>query len=50
VWSGMNKISWADKNYIRIATPKDYFERSLTEEQEAIAYKNIFWLKESLGQ
>lgn len=48
VWSGMNNIDWSDSNYMRIKTPVDYFERELNEKQEALSYKNIFWLKDLL--
>lgn len=49
VWSAMNQIKWNEGNFIRIKTPKDYFERQLTEQQEALALNNIFWFESLLN-
>ena len=46
VWSAMNNISWSDGNYARIKTPRDYFDRTISEKEEALVYKNIFWFRD----
>lgn len=47
-WSAMNNISF-DEEYRRIPTPKDYFQRTMTEEQIALAKENISILSKYLN-
>lgn len=49
VWSAMNEIDWYKGNFNRIPTPKDYFEREITEDQQNIALSNIKFLKEVIN-
>lgn len=48
IWSAMNKFDWKEGNFTRIKTPQDYFDRTLSEDEEALAYKNIFWFQDLL--
>tara|TARA_R110000803_G_scaffold18998_7_gene50246 strand:+ start:1141 stop:1917 length:777 start_codon:yes stop_codon:yes gene_type:complete len=45
VWSAMNKQSWAQGHFNRIATPSDYFERTVTDEQAQVADENMEWIQ-----
>lgn len=45
VLAGMNNISWHEGNFERIPTPKDYFLRTISEEEIALAESNIGFLK-----
>lgn len=45
VWSAMNGIDWNAGNFERIATPLDYFERDVTDEQVELATSNISLLR-----
>lgn len=49
IWSAMNNICWDCKQFKRIKTPKDYFERIITEEQLILAKENINWFKNLLN-
>lgn len=46
VWSGMSGIEWYKGDFTRIPTPKDYFDRNITEEQQQTSLSNINFLKE----
>ena len=46
IWSAMNNISWKEDNFMRIPTPKNYFDLQVTEEQQKIAQSNIDFLKQ----
>lgn len=46
VWSAMNGISFFDGNFDRVPTPKDYFDRTLTDFDENLALNNIKWFKD----
>jgi len=48
VWSAMNEISFAENNFIRIPTPKDYFDRTMSSEALRTAQSNIDWFKQDL--
>lgn len=48
VWSAMNGISFEDGDFTRIPTPRDYFERDISQEQRELALKNINWMKNNL--
>lgn len=45
VWSGMNNQKFGTEDYVRIPTPKDYFEREMTQEQIKLALHNIQYMK-----
>lgn len=45
VWSGMNDIIFHNRQFERIPTPKDYFDRMITEEQWENAADNVRWFK-----
>lgn len=48
VWSAMNGIDWSADNFERIATPLDYFERDITDDQITLALSNISFLRRIL--
>lgn len=49
ILSGMNNLDWSEGQFTRIPTPKDYFDRTMTEEQIVLAKKNIVWFKNLLN-
>jgi len=50
IWSAMNSINWADGEFVRIPTPKDYFNREIPKDLviEHIIKTNINYLKLSV--
>lgn len=45
IWAGMNGISFADGNFERVPTPKDYFDREITEFQLDTVLSNTSWFR-----
>lgn len=45
VWAAINKLSWEEGNFKRIKTPKDYFNRLMSEKEVSLAKSNINFLK-----
>jgi hypothetical protein len=45
VWSAMNDIKFKEGNFTRIKTPHDYFERTVTDAQIAVAKDNVEFLR-----
>lgn len=45
IWSAMNGICFADGNFDRVPTPKDYFDREVEPFAEIYARENISWFK-----
>lgn len=48
VWSGMNNLDWSNSEFQRMPTPKDYFERQVTEDQLTFVLSNINWFNNFL--
>jgi hypothetical protein len=46
VWAGMNNVDWSDGDYTRFPTPKDFFDRKISSDQEReLILRNIAFLK-----
>lgn len=45
IWSAMNDIDWVAGDFTRVPTPKDYFDREVSEVQQTLVDTNIRFLK-----
>jgi hypothetical protein len=50
VWSGMNKRLFEKGEFDRVPTPKDYFEKEMSQEDILRARLNISWFRKQLGK
>jgi hypothetical protein len=48
IWSAMNGINFNRGDFKRIATPKDYFEKTMTDIDYNNALRNVQWFKNEL--
>lgn len=47
--SAINGFDWTKEQFTRIKTPHDYFERTMSQEQIALAKSNADWFRNLLG-
>lgn len=49
VWSAMNGIDWHEGEFLRIPTPREYFDLEITDKEVELAVFNINFLKKVLN-
>jgi hypothetical protein len=49
IWAAMNGIDWHEGDFTRVRTPRDYFDREISQEQIKLAERNIDFLKKVLN-